>query len=164
MTATQTRLRYKITNSDRNPHALPYAQPRAKEAHKMISLNPVPCEAARSEAYEQGLRDAVRILAGSELSAEQLRAIVVGGEFGISLGGAMGTRRHIITGTRRQVTSTRRPFTATGKREALPVRRGQTSEAEAARIAETRTERTGSPHEVVELPGGLYGVRRARRQ
>lgn len=44
----------------------------------------------------------------------------------------------------------------------MPLHRGQACRAEADRIAEARSGRTGSLHKVVKLRGGRYGVRKVR--
>ncbi len=121
----------------------------------MIPRTPAPYEAARSEAYEQGLRDAARIFAAVELSCERIMAIAADRAYA---GRAYAGGEYAGA----EFTQTRRLLTATRSRSAVPARRGHAIEAEAARIAEKRTDRTGSPHEVVELPGGLYGVRKVR--
>lgn len=123
----------------------------------MVVLTPASCETARSKAYERGLRDAVRIFAGFELSPEQLSAIVVDAGFEpLSLEPRPRPYPHPSPG------HARRQPKALSRRTASTVRRGLACEAEADRIAEIRSDRTGSPHEVVKLPGGRYGVRKVQ--
>jgi hypothetical protein len=137
---------------------------RLKEVHPMIALTPASCEVAWSKAYELGLRDAARIFAGFELSPEQLKAIAADAGFSQPIqAGPLQSGPLQGMSTRRSTAPGRRSSAALTKRTAVRVRRGQACEVEAARIAELRSDRTGSPHEVVRLPGGLYGVRKVLR-
>ncbi|HET9896144.1 MAG TPA: hypothetical protein VFQ44_14545 [Streptosporangiaceae bacterium] len=114
----------------------------------MTFLTPEPNDGARSAvtilAYEQGLRDAALIMADLELSS-------------LPVTSGMPIRTTVAARPTAAIAS--RPRLAGSRRSATTRRRGQRIRARAARIAELRTDRTGSPHEVVTLPGGLYGVR-----
>ncbi len=61
-----------------------------------------------------------------------------------------------------QLAAIARSSSAASQRSSEPLRRGQACRAEADRIAEARSDRTGSLHQVVKLRGGRYGVRRVR--
>ena len=114
----------------------------------MTFLTPAPDDGARSSAtslaYEQGLRDAALIMADLELC---------------SLPVTLGMPVRTAAAARPAAATASRARRAGSRRSAATRRRGQRTQARAARVAEQRTDRTGSPHEVVTLPGGLYGVR-----